>query len=67
VVGVELMKVHGPLVLAAILLIVCGIQLISVGLIGEMLSRTYYETQNKRIYAVAETKRVTGAASRFRG
>jgi glycosyltransferase involved in cell wall biosynthesis len=67
VVGVELMKEHGPLVLAAILLIVCGIQLISVGLIGEMLSRTYYETQNKRIYAVAETKRFTGAASRFRG
>jgi len=66
VVGVEIMKEHGPLVLAAVLLIVCGIQLISVGLIGEMLSRTYYETQKKRIYAVAEIKRVTGEASRFR-
>jgi glycosyltransferase involved in cell wall biosynthesis len=66
VVGIEIMKEHGPLVLAAVLLIVCGIQLISLGLIGEMLSRTYFETQNKRIYAVAETKRVTGAASRFR-
>src|SRR5215510_6057472 len=39
VVGVEIMKEHGPLVLAAVLLIVCGIQLISVGIIGEMLSR----------------------------
>jgi len=66
VVGIEIMKEHGPLVLAAVLLIVCGIQLISLGIIGEMLSRTYYETQNKRIYVVAETKRVTGAASRFR-
>src|SRR5215467_1849095 len=66
VVGIEIMKEHGPLVLAAVLLIVCGIQLISLGIIGEMLSRTYYETQNKRIYAVAETKRVTGEASRFR-
>ena len=66
VVGVEIMKEHGPLVLAAVLLIVCGIQLISVGLVGEMLSRTYYETQKKSIYAVAETKRVKGVASRFR-
>jgi glycosyltransferase involved in cell wall biosynthesis len=63
---VEIMKEHGPLALAAIFLIICGIQLISLGLVGEMLSRTYYETQNKRIYSVAETKRVTGAASRFR-
>jgi hypothetical protein len=66
VVGVEIMKEHGPLALAAIFLIICGIQLISLGLVGEMLSRTYYETQNKRIYSVAETKRFTGAASRFR-
>ena len=66
VVGVEIMREHGPLVLAAVLLIICGIQLVSVGLVGEMLSRTYYESQNKRIYAVAESKRVMGAASRFR-
>ena len=53
---VEIMRRHGPLFMAAILLIVCGVQLISLGLIGEMLSRTYYETQNKRIYAVAEVQ-----------
>src|SRR5437867_649259 len=41
---VEIMQEHGPLVLASIVLIICGIQLISLGLIGEMLSRTYYET-----------------------
>jgi glycosyltransferase involved in cell wall biosynthesis len=63
---VEIMKEHGPLVLAAIVLIICGIQLISMGLIGEMLSRTYYETQNKRIYSVAEVRRITGEASHFR-
>jgi len=66
VLRVEIMQQHGPLVLATVLLIICGIQLISVGLVGEMLSRTYYETQKKRIYAVAESKRVKGAASRFR-
>src|SRR5437773_7453896 len=58
---VEIMQEHGPLVLASIVLIICGIQLISLGLIGEMLSRTYYETQNKRTYSVAEIKGFTDA------
>src|SRR5215467_13843730 len=62
---VEIMQQHGPLFLASILLIICGIQLISVGLVGEMLSRTYYETQNKRIYSVAETKAGHGRSFPF--
>jgi glycosyltransferase involved in cell wall biosynthesis len=53
---VAIMQVHGPLFLASILLIICGVQLISLGLVGEMLSRTYYETQKKRIYSVAEVR-----------
>lgn len=52
----EIMNEHGPMLFAAVLLIVCGIQLISVGLIGEMLSRTYYESQRKPTYAVREVK-----------
>jgi glycosyltransferase involved in cell wall biosynthesis len=52
----EIMKEHGPLLFAAVLLIVCGIQLISVGLLGEMLSRTYYESQRKPTYSVREVK-----------
>src|SRR5215475_6512083 len=52
----EIMNEHGPLLFAAVLLIVCGIQLISVGLLGEMLSRTYYESQKKPTYAVREVK-----------
>ena len=67
VLNVDVMQEHGPLFLTTVLLIICGIQLISVGLIGEMLSRTYYESQKKRIYSVAETKRSKAAASRFRG
>ncbi len=47
---------HGPLLLIGILLIVSGIQFLSLGLIGEMLSRTYYESQNKPIYAVREVR-----------
>src|SRR5215471_5925801 len=67
ILNVDVMQEHGPLFLTTVLLIICGIQLISVGLIGEMLSRTYYESQKKRIYSVAETKRSKAAASRFRG
>jgi glycosyltransferase involved in cell wall biosynthesis len=52
----EVMQQHGPMLIAAVLLIICGIQLISLGLIGEMLSRTYYESQKKAIYSVREVK-----------
>ena len=51
------MTEHGPLLFAAVLLIVCGIQLISLGLVGEVLARTYYESQRKPIYSVREVKR----------
>src|SRR5438093_264220 len=53
---VEIMKEHGPLLFAAVLLIVCGIQLISVGLLGEMISRTYYESHKKPTYSIREVK-----------
>jgi glycosyltransferase involved in cell wall biosynthesis len=53
-----------PMLLLAILLVVLGIQFITMGLIGEMLVRTYYEAQNKPIYAVRE---VLGYAVRGRG
>ena len=53
---IAIMQAHGPLFLASILLIICGVQLISLGLVGEMLSRTYYESQKKRIYSVAEVR-----------
>lgn len=43
-----------PLLLLAVLLIVLGVQFISLGLIGELVVRTYYETQAKPIYAVRE-------------
>lgn len=43
-----------PLLLLAVLLVMIGIQLISLGLIGEVVSRTYHETQDKAIYTVRE-------------
>jgi glycosyltransferase involved in cell wall biosynthesis len=47
---------HGPLLLLGMTLIVAGVQFLSFGLLGEMLARIYYETQNKPIYSVREQK-----------
>jgi glycosyltransferase involved in cell wall biosynthesis len=43
-----------PLLLLAVLLIVIGVQLVIMGLLGELVVRTYHETQKKPIYAVRE-------------
>lgn len=47
---------HGPLMLLAVVLFLSGVQLLSFGLLGEISSRTYYESQNKPIYALREVK-----------
>jgi len=47
---------HGPLMLLAVVLFLSGVQLLSLGLLGEITSRTYYESQNKPIYALREVK-----------
>jgi hypothetical protein len=41
-----------PLLLLAILLTVVGVQFVTMGLLGELVVRTYYESQNKPIYTV---------------
>ena len=46
-----------PLLLLAVLLIFMGMQFVSMGLLGELQARTYFETQNKPIYTV---RRVLG-------
>jgi glycosyltransferase involved in cell wall biosynthesis len=43
-----------PIVLLAILLVVAGFQFITFGLLGEMLARTYHESQGKPVYVVRE-------------
>ncbi len=52
--GQSIMLQHGPLLFLAVLLILSGIQLLSVGLVGEMVTRTYFESQKKATYAVQE-------------
>ncbi len=41
-----------PLLLLAVLLIFVGVQFITIGLVAEMLARTYHESQNKPTYYV---------------
>lgn len=43
-----------PMLLLAILLMFIGIQFVTMGLLGELMIRTYYEAQNKPIYFVKE-------------
>ena len=50
-----------PLLLLGALLIIVGIQLIGMGLLGEMLVRVYHESQKKPIYVI---KRVIGPESK---
>jgi hypothetical protein len=45
---------HGPLMLFGGLLLLAGLLMFSTGLIGEMMMRTYFESQDRRIYAVRE-------------
>jgi len=43
-----------PILLLAVLLVLVGFQFISIGLLGEMLVRTYHESQQKPVYIVRE-------------
>ena len=51
-----------PLLLLAILLIFIGIQFVTMGLLGEMLARTYHESQERTIYVVGEVLQGGGSA-----
>jgi len=44
-----------PLVLLGILLVFTGVQLVTVGLLAELQSRTYHESQDKPVYVIRRT------------
>jgi glycosyltransferase involved in cell wall biosynthesis len=43
-----------PLLLLAALLVILGVQFLVMGVIAELIVRTYYETQNKPVYHIRE-------------
>ncbi len=49
---------HAPLMFVGGLLLLAGLVLFSTGLLGEVLMRTYFESQGRRIYAVREVRPV---------
>jgi glycosyltransferase involved in cell wall biosynthesis len=57
-----------PLLILGVILLLAGIQMITIGLITELLMRTYYESQGKKPYAIksiisfeAENKKIPSA------
>jgi len=53
-----------PLLLLAVLLIFTGVQLITVGLLAELMARTYHESQNKPTYVIREVREAPLSAAR---
>jgi len=54
--GYEIVMEHGPLMVAGALLFLSGLSMFTTGLLGEVLMRTYFESQGRRIYAVREIR-----------
>jgi hypothetical protein len=54
--GGELVMDHGPLMIAGALLLLSGLMMFSTGILGELIIRTYFESQGRRIYAIREIR-----------
>ena len=54
--GYEIIMAHGPLLFTGGLLLMAGLLMFTTGLLGEMMMRTYFESQGRRIYAVREIR-----------
>jgi len=53
-----------PLLLLSAMLELIGVQFISMGLLGEILTRTYFESQGKAAYTVRNTLNLTTPVNR---
>ena len=58
--------IRNPLLHLSVMLEMIGVQAISMGLIGELVMRTYFESQGKRAYTVRSTLNVTKIAAEER-
>ncbi len=57
-----------PLLLLGVLLVILGVQMLSMGLLAEMITRTYHEAQDKPIYVIREELDASAAsAAQHRG
>jgi hypothetical protein len=51
---------HTPLMALAAILLMIGAVLVATGLIGEMISRVYFESTDKKIYSIRRIHRKEG-------
>jgi glycosyltransferase involved in cell wall biosynthesis len=58
--NVPVMVAHAPMAGLAAMLLLIGAIFVSTGLIGEMISRVYFESTNKKIYSVRKVHRREG-------
>ena len=52
-----------PLLLLSVMLVFIGVQLLTFGLLAEVMARTYYESQNKTTYVIREVRETTDLAA----
>ncbi len=52
-----------PLLLLGVMLVFIGVQLLTFGLLAEVMARTYYESQNKTTYVIREVREATDLAA----
>jgi glycosyltransferase involved in cell wall biosynthesis len=53
---------HGPLLILGMMLCLFGVQLLAVGLVGELLTRTHFESGADPVYRIERVIRSTGSA-----
>src|SRR5690348_3998879 len=56
--GTEIFVQHGPLLILGMLLCLFGMQFLAVGLVGELMTRNYFEAHQKPVYRI---ERIVGA------
>lgn len=52
----SVMAERGPFFIAAVFVLLAGLQLLSIGFLGEMLTRVYHESNRTRIYSVRSVR-----------
>jgi hypothetical protein len=55
--NVPILVAHGPLAGLTAMLLLIGLLFVATGLIGEMISRVYFESTGKKIYSVRKVYR----------
>ncbi|MGB7264608.1 MAG: glycosyltransferase family 2 protein [Terracidiphilus sp.] len=57
----DVMHIHGPMFVIASVLIIAGIQMLAIGLLGELTVRHYYSSQRPAAYSVDRLVRLVSA------